>query len=171
MCHVQQSTGCIALNAHVLRLGQSGQRAQGSRPCNLCLVLFMSRQVGDAPNRIALHFDVWRHHLANQGGQSSKQHDGNLILGYSPSASIHPTRPSPHGWLLRYVLLTARFPRAALAALCTSMSEFCNRNRIGSSVSRSTSRTSAPKTNAIRRRSPHLLGPTRQESMLTYLAR
>lgn len=40
------------------------------------------------------------------------------------------------------LLLTARFPRAALAARCTSMSELCSRNNMGSKVSRSTSRTS-----------------------------
>jgi len=41
------------------------------------------------------------------------------------------------------VLLTARFPNAALAARCTSISGLCRRNSIGSRVSRSTSRTSA----------------------------
>ena len=98
MCHVQQRTGCVALNAHVLRLGQSGQRPQGSRPCDLCFILFMGRQVGDAPNRIALHFDVWGHHLADQRGQSSKQHDGNLILGYGPvSIDTLPSRSVPVG--------------------------------------------------------------------------
>jgi hypothetical protein len=42
-----------------------------------------------------------------------------------------------------HLLFTARFPSAALAALCTSMSGLCNRNRMGSRVSRPTSRTSA----------------------------
>ena len=42
------------------------------------------------------------------------------------------------------ILLTARFPSAALAALCTSMSEFWRRKRIGSRVSRSTALTSMP---------------------------
>lgn len=40
------------------------------------------------------------------------------------------------------VLFTARLPRAALAARCTSRSGFWSRKRIGSNVSRSTSRTS-----------------------------
>jgi hypothetical protein len=40
-------------------------------------------------------------------------------------------------------LLTAKFPSAALAARCTSMSGFWRRNRMGSRVSRSTSLTSA----------------------------
>jgi hypothetical protein len=40
------------------------------------------------------------------------------------------------------VLLTARLPRAALAALWTSVSLFCRRKRMGSRVSRPTSRTS-----------------------------
>ena len=43
------------------------------------------------------------------------------------------------------LLLTARLPRAALAARCTSISGFWSRNRMGSSVSRSTSLTSASK--------------------------
>lgn len=41
-----------------------------------------------------------------------------------------------------YSLLTAKFPRAALAARCTSISGLCRRKSIGSSVSLSTSRTS-----------------------------
>lgn len=41
-----------------------------------------------------------------------------------------------------YILLTARFPRAALAARWTSISVLWRRKSIGSSVSRSTSRTS-----------------------------
>lgn len=44
--------------------------------------------------------------------------------------------------LRRGVLLTARFPRAALAARCTSMSGLCKRNNIGSRVVLSTSLTS-----------------------------
>lgn len=45
----------------------------------------------------------------------------------------------PESFLL---LLTARLPNAALAALCTSMSGLWSKNRMGSRVSRSTSRTS-----------------------------
>jgi hypothetical protein len=41
-----------------------------------------------------------------------------------------------------HLLFTARFPSAALAARCTSISGLCNRNRMGSRVSRPTSRTS-----------------------------
>ena len=40
------------------------------------------------------------------------------------------------------LLLTARFPSAALAARCTSISGLCKRKSMGSRVSRSTSRTS-----------------------------
>lgn len=40
------------------------------------------------------------------------------------------------------ILLTARLPKAALAARWTSVSLFCSRKRIGSRVSRPTSRTS-----------------------------
>lgn len=45
-------------------------------------------------------------------------------------------------WCGQSLLLTAKFPSAALAARCTSISGLCSRNRMGSSVSRSTSRTS-----------------------------
>ena len=41
-----------------------------------------------------------------------------------------------------YALFTARFPRAALAARCTSVSWLLRRKRMGSSVSRPTGRTS-----------------------------
>lgn len=58
MGHVQQSAGSVALNAHVLRLGQPCQRSQGTRASDLGLVVFMRGQVGDAAHRIALHFDI-----------------------------------------------------------------------------------------------------------------
>jgi hypothetical protein len=45
---------------------------------------------------------------------------------------------------------TARLPSAALAARCTSISELCKRKRMGSRVSRSTSRTSVDKTKGQR---------------------
>lgn len=43
---------------------------------------------------------------------------------------------------LNNALLTAKFPRAALAARCTSVSWLLSKKRIGSNVSRPTGRTS-----------------------------
>lgn len=97
----------------------------------------MSGEVRDTANRIALHFNIWRHHLADERSQTTKYDDIYFVLGCirlvhaSDFATTHN------------VLLTARFPSAALAARCTSISGLCKRKSIGSRVSRPTSRTSA----------------------------
>ena len=51
-------------------------------------------------------------------------------------------RTCRHNVATMHILLTARFPRAALAARWTSVSWLLRRKRIGSSVSRPTGRTS-----------------------------
>ncbi len=119
MCHVEQSTGRVALHTHVLGSSKTGERHQGARLCNLGLVVVVRGKVGDAADGVALHFDVGAEHLADQGFQTTELDDEQLVLG-----------------------LTARLPRAALAARCTSTSWLCRRNMMGSSVSRPTSRTS-----------------------------
>ncbi len=136
MGHVQQSPSSISLHPHILGLCQSCKRSQCSRPCDLCFIVLVGCQVGDATNRIALNLDVWRHHLADKRSEASKEYNSDLILGYTRSDTIYTTRTANS-------LLTARLPRAALAARCTSISGLCRRNKIGSRVSRSTSRTSA----------------------------
>ena len=138
MRHIQQSPSSITLNPHILRFRQSGQRSEGSRPRNLRLVVLVGRQVGDASDGITLHLDVRRHHLTDQRRQSTQQDNRNFVLG----CSFRQSRTLLACLRLEYILLTARLPSAALAARCTSRSGFCRRNKMGSNVSRSTSRTS-----------------------------
>lgn len=57
------------------------------------------------------------------------------------------------------ILSTARFPSAALAALCTSISGLWSKKSIGSRVSRSTLRTSSNKLALFRILYSHLLFP------------
>lgn len=81
-----------------------------------------------------------------------------LISGSSPSSWTIETLFSAVGhrqptiWGTGEIVnlrLTAKFPRAALDALCTSTSGLDNSSRMGSSVSRSTTRTSERKVSAI----------------------
>jgi len=71
----------------------------------------MSGKVGNAPDCVALNFDIWRHHLSDEGRQTTELDDGNLVFSYSLSVVLNQAK--------RYcnILLTARFPNAALAAL------------------------------------------------------
>lgn len=41
----------------------------------------MGRQIRDASDCVALHFDVWRIHLLDQWGQTTQCDNGNLVLG------------------------------------------------------------------------------------------
>jgi hypothetical protein len=41
----------------------------------------MSCKIRNASDRIALHFDVRGHHLADEGLESAKLHDEDLVLG------------------------------------------------------------------------------------------
>lgn len=95
----------------------------------------MCSQIRDASDGVALHLDIGRVHLLDQGRQSTESDYGDFVLSYkSQQALVAISR--------EYILLTARLPRAALAARCTSISGFWRRNRMGSRVSRSTSLTS-----------------------------
>ena len=67
MGHIEQSTSGIPLHAHILGLGQSRQWAQGPRPSNLRLVLFVCCKIRDTAYSIALDFHIRRHHLTNEG--------------------------------------------------------------------------------------------------------
>ena len=42
----------------------------------------MCRQVRDAAHGVALNFDIGGHHLPYQGRETTKQNDGNFVLGY-----------------------------------------------------------------------------------------
>jgi hypothetical protein len=96
-------------------------------------------QVGDASDGIALDLDIGRVHLLDEGSQATEGDNGDLVLGCGGLAAVDAVCVCC-GWM--DVLLTARLPRAALAARWTSRSGFWSRNRMGSRVSRSTSRTS-----------------------------
>lgn len=125
----------------------------------------MGGEVGDAPDGVALDLDVGREHLADEGFESSELDDRELVLGCGADATRERTvtrrrerigprsafvRPSRHPALFdpttasreRAAPLTAKLPRAALAALWTSTSWLLRRNKMGSSVSRETSWTS-----------------------------
>lgn len=83
MRHVKQCARCVALNAHVFRFCEPGQRLEGTGACNLGLVLLVRGEVGDASDGVALDFDVGRVHLLDQRSQASKGDDGDLVFGCS----------------------------------------------------------------------------------------
>lgn len=138
MRHVQESSCRVSLHAHIPGLCQTRKWAEGARFCYLRLIFFMRSEVCDAPYSITLNLNVGRQHLTDERRETSQLNDEDLVLRWEVLSVIVFTRL--HGSNL---LLTARFPSAALAARCTSISELWSRNNIGSRVSRSTSRTSA----------------------------
>jgi hypothetical protein len=137
MRHVQQSSCSISLYPHVFGFCQTSKRAQSSGSCYLRLIVLVCCQVRDATNRIALHLDVRRHHLANERCKSTEEYNGDLVFRCKQSETNRAANVK-----MLDLLLTARFPSAALAARCTSISGLCKRKSMGSRVSRSTSRTS-----------------------------
>ena len=80
MCHVEQRSSGVSLHSHIFRFRQPCQWAQGTGSCNLCFVIFMCCQIGYAANRIALDFDVRRHHLANERRQAAQLDDQAFVL-------------------------------------------------------------------------------------------
>lgn len=118
MRHVQQSPRSIPLYTHVPGLGQPRKWAQSTRSRNLGLVLFMRSEVRYAPDSVALNFDICRQHLADKGREPSKLHNKDLVVRCWTRQILVWGRH-----ISRHLLLTARLPRAALAARCTSMSE------------------------------------------------
>jgi len=97
----------------------------------------MGSQICYTSNSVTLHLDIRTEHLANQRFQPSKLYDEQLVVGYHREINEGSFREG-----IRSVLLTAKFPSAALAARCTSVSWLLRRKRIGSKVSRPTGRTS-----------------------------
>ena len=97
----------------------------------------VSGEISDASDGIALHFDVGAEHLADERFQSTELDNEQLILRYIRIINLKDVKPYRVD-----ALFTARFPRAALAARCTSVSWLERRKRIGSRVSRPTGRTS-----------------------------
>lgn len=71
MRHVQQRASGVSLHAHVPRFGQTCKRLQGAGACDLGLVVLVRGQVGDAPDGIALHLDIGRVHLLDEGRKTT----------------------------------------------------------------------------------------------------
>lgn len=95
----------------------------------------MSCQIGHATDGVTLDFDIGTQHLAYERFQPAKLDDEQFVVSCK---SINKVLVK----IAVSLLFTAKFPRAALAALCTSASWLLNKKRIGSSVSLPTGRTS-----------------------------
>ena len=78
----------------------------------------MCGQVCNAANGVALNFDIGGHHLPYQGRKTTKENDGNFVLGYHPISIrlspwqttayySRPNSPAQH-WPL-FVLLCRHF--------------------------------------------------------------
>ena len=75
----------------------------------------MCSEIGDTSDSITLYLDVGAEHLANERLEPTQLDDKQLIFswrGLSAEKSRHRLD----------LLFTAKFPRAALAARCTSVS-------------------------------------------------
>lgn len=57
--------------------------------------LTMRREVGDAPDGVALHLDVGAQHLTDQGLESSQLDDRDLVLSCKRNASVSRRTPRP----------------------------------------------------------------------------
>ena len=99
----------------------------------------MGSQVCHTTNSIALHLHIWAKHLTDEGLEATKLDYEQFVIGFIPNpvSDISTLRRKR-----KDALFTAKFPRAALAARCTSVSRLLSRNKMGSSVSRPTGRTS-----------------------------
>ena len=102
MGHVEESTGSVPLDPHVLGLGQPGERDERARLCNLRLVLIctwsanprgveksqltMSCEIGDASHCITLHLHIRAEHLPYEWFQSAKRDDEEFVFGWQALA-------------------------------------------------------------------------------------
>ena len=96
MGHVQQGTGCITLHPHVLRACQPSEGYKSTRLCDLGLIIVciivsphprvtnelptMGRKVGDTAYCIALNLNIRTKHLANEGFETTKLDDEELVV-------------------------------------------------------------------------------------------
>lgn len=80
MGHIQQCTCGITLNAHVLGFGKPNQGPQSTGASDFSFVLFMSSQVGNASDRIALNLNILGHHLADKRSQPSQGNNQDLVI-------------------------------------------------------------------------------------------
>ncbi len=97
----------------------------------------MCGEISDTSDGVALYFDVGTEHLADERFKSTQLDNEQLILGYLRIINLTGVKSYRVD-----ALFTARFPRAALAARCTSVSWLDRRKSMGSRVSRPTGRTS-----------------------------
>jgi hypothetical protein len=81
MGHVEQRTGSVSLNPHVLGLCKSGQGSESSRSGNLGLVVFVRCQIGYASHGVTLDLDIGGHHLSDERGEATEPDNLNLVLG------------------------------------------------------------------------------------------
>lgn len=70
----------------------------------------MCGEISDTTDCIALNLDIRAQHLADKGFQAAKLNNEELVVG------LGVVRVCRHDIATGYALLTARFPRAALAA-------------------------------------------------------
>jgi hypothetical protein len=94
-------------------------------------------EISDTSDGVTLDFDVGAEHLADERFKSTQLDDEQLILSYLRIINLTEVKSNRVD-----ALFTAKLPSAALAARCTSVSWLERRKRIGSRVSRPTSRTS-----------------------------
>ena len=90
----------------------------------------MSCKIRNASDRIALHFDVRGHHLADEGLESTKLHDEDLVLGCGiVSRYLFEQFGRTHCSLLGFPVLHSRLfalrgpgsaTKTRLAAMCPS---------------------------------------------------
>ena len=109
-----------------------------SRMSNMNRGLTMRRQICYTSNGVTLYFYVRTEHLPNQRFKAAELNDEEFVLRCN-AVSISG---EPGNMPCAHALFTARFPSAALAARCTSVSWLPRRKRMGSRVSRPTGRTS-----------------------------
>ena len=126
MCHVEQGTSCVALNSHVLRTSESCEGHKSTRFGDSGFVIIckpiesnvqdrgvmhtMRSEISDTANCVTLDLNIRAQHLADKGFQAAKLDYKELVVG------LGVVRVCRHGMAKGHVLLTARFPRAALAA-------------------------------------------------------
>ena len=83
MGHVEECAGRIALDAHVLALGQTGERREGARTSYARFVVFVGREVGDAADGVALDFHVRAVHLPDERGEAAEGDNQDFVLAWA----------------------------------------------------------------------------------------
>lgn len=74
----------------------------------------MGRQVCDATDSIALYFNVWRHHLPYERGETTEQYDQDFVFSCPEHISLYVSIAQGYG--TDHLLLDYPTPRLLLAA-------------------------------------------------------